>query len=407
MKMMFAATVLSAIGAMGVEDSLALSSETEMLLEILKAKGVITQSEVAEFTTTLEGKMVANTRIEDGHHHSVQSIEDRGDRLQGTSKGVTVLGGKVHLSGLVEAEMTASRAMDVDGVKTNNSDLVLATAQLNANAKVNQYVGGHLVFLYEEGDNDNITIDEAVVTLKGGDDSPLYAYVGRQYVPFGRFESHFISDPGTLALGETNDTALVAGYANEIVDYNVAGFKGKVKEAGASERINSVAASATLTMPSSSNEGISLSSGLSYLSNLASSDGLERETITVGEVVTVIGGWSAFASFGYAERFFVDAEYLGAIKDFAIDDFSFTDENNLRPEAWNLEAAARLCESAEFAIRYGGSSGTGTFLSQDEYGAALLYHVFDSINLTVEYLFQEFRDGSDNSQGTIQLAVEF
>lgn len=406
MKMMLTvATVLSGVLTMGVDLSWALSSETSMLLELLKAKGVITQSEVAEFSKALEEKMAASTSAEGDHHHSVQSLADRVDRLEVKDKGIEALGGKVVVSGLVETEMTALREKRADGERINSNDVTLATAQLNVDATVNQYVDGRLVFLYEEGGSDTVGLDEAFVALKGGDDFPVYAYVGRQYVPFGRFESHFISDPGTLLLGETNDTAVVAGYASGIVDINIGGFKGKVKEVGASEHVNSVVASAILTMPQA-NENVSLSSGVSYLSNLATSDGLEAET-TGNEVVDTVGGWSAFVSLGYADTFFFDAEYLGAVKDFAVGDFGFTDADNLRPEAWNLEAAARLCESAEFALRYGGSNGAGVFLPQDEYGAALLYNVFDSTNLTFEYLYQEFRDASNNNQGTVQLAIEF
>lgn len=406
-KMWATATVLGGILVVGGDGSWALSSETTMLLDLLKAKGVITQSEVAEFSKTLEATMAASVPAGDEHHHSVQSIVDRVDRLEGKADGLAALGDKVHLSGLVEVEMTASRAKDAGGTKNNSSDFVLATAQLDANAKVNQYVGGHLVFLYEEGDNETIAIDEAIVSLKDGEDSPFHVNVGRQYVPFGRYESHFVSDPGTLVLGETNDTAVVVGYANDIVDLSIGGFKGKVKEIGENERINSAVASVTLTMPSVDTEGMSLIGGVSYLSNLATSDSLEAETTLPGEVVDMVGGWSSFVRLAYGDWLFVDAEYLGAVKDFGVGDFNFSDVDNVRPETWNLEAAARVCERAEFALRYGGSDGAGGFLPQDEYGAALLYTIFDSTTLTVEYLYQEFQDASANSQGTLQLAVGF
>lgn len=43
---------------------------------------------------------------------------------------------------------------------------------------------------------------------------------GRQYIPFGNFDSHFVTDPLTLLLGETNEGALVGGYrpGGETVD---------------------------------------------------------------------------------------------------------------------------------------------------------------------------------------------
>lgn len=405
-KVLSIVAVLSGILLGGGGQSWALSPETSMLLDLLKAKGVITESEAVEFTQALEGKMAASSPVVDDHRHSVQSLADRVDRMESKKEGIEALDGKLSLSGLVEAEMVVSQEKKADGTKTKSSDLALATAQLNVDAKLNQYVSGHLAFLYEEGGGDDtIVIDEAFVSLTASDDTPVYAKVGRLYVPFGRFESHFISDPGTLVLGETNDTAVVAGYANDIAEFKVGGFKGKVKEAGKSDHINSAVASAVFFVPTTNEDELSLSGGVSYLSNLATSDSLEAET--VGDVADMVGGWSVFFSFAYADSFFFDAEYLGAVKDFAAADFSFTDLENRRPEAWNLEAAILVCEGGEVALRYGGSDETGTFLSQDEYGAALLYRFFDSTSFTVEYLYQQFQDASDNSQGTVQLAVEF
>lgn len=391
---------------LGAERSWALSPETTMLLELLKTKGVITPKEAVDLTNALAETLATDASAENEHHHSVQSRVDRADSLE-MKEDKERLVDKIQLSALIETEMTAMRTEEADGTRTKSSDISLATAQISANADINQYVGGRLVFLYEEGVNDDdIAIDEAIIAIKGGNNSPLYTNIGHQYVPFGRFESHFISDPGPLTLGETNDTAVVAGFANDIAEFSLGAFKGKVKETGKSDHINSAVASVTLTKPDADQDGLSLSCGISYLSNLATSDSLEAET-TASEVVDMVGGWSSFISLDYGDRFFFDAEYLGAVNDFAITDFSFTDEENLSPEAWNLEVAARIYEKAELAFRYGGSNGTRAFLAEDEYGIALLYNLFRSTNVTVEYLRQKFMNSGDNNQGAIQLAVEF
>ena len=389
----------------------ALSAETMMLLDLLKAKGVITQEDAAEFTKTLETSKPE--AAEGGHHHSVQTLADRLEKLEGKGgEGLAEAASKINWSGIVEVEMASARAKDGDGKKTNSSDISLATAQLNADATVNQYVSGRIAVLYEEdpedSGNNSIGLDEAIVGFKGGEDLPLYANVGRMYLPFGHFASHFISDPLTKNLGETNDTALVAGYANDVVDLNVGAFRGKVKETGKNDHINSGVASATLSLPKDSVAGLAMSGGVSYLANLAASDGLQGETTVPGEVVDAAGGVSTFLSLAYAERFFFDAEYLGAVDDFAIGDLPFAvDNNNRKPQAWNLEAAAKLTDKTEFALRYGGSDQAGITLADHEYGAALLYDIFEHTSLTIEYLFQEFQDDSNNNQATMQVAVEF
>lgn len=405
-----------AVLLLGSGPAWALSAETTMLLDLLKAKGVITQQEAAEFTQALEAKSALEVGTEDEHYHSVQSLSDRVDRLEGKGgEGSVEPTSHLNLGGRLAVDLTSGQAKAADGVKINSSDVVLDTAQLTAEATVNQYVTGRLTLLYEEGaNNDNLALDEAIIGVKGGEDLPVYANLGRQYVPFGQFKSHFISDPQTKILGETNDTALVAGYANDIVDLQVGALRGKVREMSTEAQINSAVASAMLSWPQGVSEGLVVKGGFSYLTNLAASDGLEGETTNAGEVVDMVGGVSAFLSLAYAERFFFDAEYLAALDDFASTDFTFADPEQRQPRTWNLEAAARFNQTTEFALRYGGSNdavknqvGDAFLLADHEYGAALLYDIFTHTSLTVEYLFQKFQDDSDNRQATLQVAVEF
>ena len=390
-----------------------LSSETAILLDLLKAKGVINETEAAEFARTLETKAATVAPADDDHYHSVQSLTDRVERLEGKGGGDPAgIVKKIELSGLVEVDLSTARAEEGDGHKSKSSDITLATAQVNAEAAVNQYVSAHLALLYEEdpddASNNDVTLDEAAIGLKGGEAWPAYANLGRMYVPFGNFASHFISDPQTLILGETNDTGVIAGYANDSMDLNVGAFRGKVKETGKSDHTTCGVASAKFSWPKGGSEnGLAMTGGVSYLSNLAASDVLEAGTTIPGEIDDVVGGGSAFLALAYADRYFFDAEYLGALDSFAAGDFSFVDDHHRRPQAWNVEAAARFADRLEFAVRYGGGIDAGVLLADEEYGAALLYGILDNTALTVEYLIQESQDGSNNSQATMQVAVEF
>ena len=414
--------VASGMVLLGAGPAWSLAPETAMLLDLLKGKGVISASEAAEFTRTLETKSATAAPAADDHYHSVQSLKDRVERLEGKGgDGLAEIVNKIDLSGLVEVDLSSARTKDAEGYKLNSSNITLATAQVNADAAANQYVNAHLALLYEEdpddSSNNNIALDEAIIGLKGGESWPAYANLGHLYVPFGNFESHFISDPQTLILGETNDTAVIAGYANDIMDVNVGVFRGKAKETGKDDHISSGVASAKFSWPKGGSEkGLAMTGGVSYLSNLAASDGLvadqqdkENEGLitATGEIDHVVGGASAFLGLAYADRYFFDAEYLSALGSFADGDFSFVDDHNRRPQAWNVEVAARFVDKLEFALRYGGSIDAGTFLAEEEYGVALLYDIFDNTALIVEYLVQDFQDGSSNSQVTTQLAVEF
>ncbi|MBW1959235.1 MAG: LbtU family siderophore porin, partial [Deltaproteobacteria bacterium] len=117
---------------------------------------------------------------------------------------------KITLSGVIEAE-AGYEDYDYDNPATNDedsSDITLATVELGVDVDITKHVKGHVLFLWEEDDTEPVDVDEGFITLDGADVVPLYLNVGKLYVPFGNFESHFISDPLTLELGETRESAL-------------------------------------------------------------------------------------------------------------------------------------------------------------------------------------------------------
>lgn len=398
-------SIATALGlALTTPQAMALSPETALLLKLLQDKGIITESESAGLAESLQPLTDQTAATADTHHHSVQSQEDRTENLK-PEAAQEQFGNRLRLNGLIEIEARASKTKTPGQKNTTNSALTLATAQLNANAMITQEIHGHLALLYEESpDSDAITVDEALIVIQP-EASPFFATIGRHYLPFGHFESHFIADPTTLALGETNDIALVAGYRHGILEARVGGFSGAIKEQERTS-INSFVSSLTVTSPEQNGQGTALTCGVSYLSNLAASNSL-AEAARDDPINSPAGGVSVFTSLAINEQFFFDAEYLGAVEHFNANDFAADHGEILRPESWNFEAAARINERTELAVRYGGSKETGVLLPGKEYGAAILYTIFDSTNVTIEYLMQTYRDSRENSQGTIQLAVEW
>jgi hypothetical protein len=132
---------------------------------------------------------------------------------------------RITISGVVEAEAGFS-STDYNDSATDDvdeSDIVLATVELGIDAEVYKHVSGHILLLYEEDENDgNIAIDEGFITIDGKDVVPLYLNAGQLYVPFGQFESHMITDPLTLDLGETSQSAVQVGFANDLFDASIA-----------------------------------------------------------------------------------------------------------------------------------------------------------------------------------------
>jgi hypothetical protein len=233
---------------------------------------------------------------------------------------------RITISGLLEVEAAGSRVKFTDGSTDAASDLALATAQIGLGIKITETVNGDISLLYEDGaigdDDTNLEVDEAAINFAHG---PWAARIGRQYLPFGVFHSHFISDSLTLELGETRETAMLAGFTYGPATLSAFIFNGDAEKLGNEDHRRDWGASLVLTPAG----GIEM--GGSYLSDLADSD-----AELLSEYRRWVGGWSAFA---ILERgpFGMAAEILGAANSFANTDLD-ADGNGKgdKPLAWNL-----------------------------------------------------------------------
>lgn len=116
---------------------------------------------------------------------------------------------RIELSGLIEVEAGYVSIDPKEGDSSDESDIAVATVELGVDAEITKHVLGHVLFLYEDGED--ISVDEATITLSGEDVIPAYLTAGEMYVPFGNFESHMISDPLTLEIAETREAAIQVG----------------------------------------------------------------------------------------------------------------------------------------------------------------------------------------------------
>ena len=350
----------------------------------------------------------------------VQSLEDRIQRLE-EAIGRDVEGDKwydrIQISGLVEVEAGYTET-DYDDPATadeTESTVDLATVELVVDANITDHVEGHVMVKWEE---DELFVDEGFITLVGTDRFPAYLIAGRQYIPFGNFESHFVTDPTTLVLGETNNGAVVGGYrfGDERVEVSIGAFNGRIDKAGDDDTIGSVVGAVVVTPF----EGVMV--GASYTSNLAGSDTLsEFVTDRDGDgdsgdpIADIVGGWSVFATVEFLDRFKVIGEYVSALDEFEPGElYDPADAKKRQPGAWNVEFGVGILENLEAAARYGGSTDGGDpasgefMLPESEYGAVVNWGLFDSTNLAFEYLHGEFEsDVQTTDTFTVQLAVEF
>lgn len=340
----------------------------------------------------------------------VRGLDERLSELERIGKGV-------ELSGTIEVEANYTDRDNKGDSDEESSDLNLATAELGVNVGVTDDIKGRLLFLYE--DDEDVVIDEAIIHYRADGvcepgqackvPFPWYASVGKLYIPFGYFESHFISDPLTLELGETRETALVTGLANDWLNVAAGVYNGDVEETGSDDHIENYVATARLTVPPDLIKGFNLMAGVSYVDNIADSNGLEGEDGVDGDSNTIedyVGGFSAFASASMSDRYFLEAEYVGATDDFKDGELAFG-SGKRKPVAWNLEFAFAATEDITLGVKYEGSDDLGNFLPEEQYGAVISYGLAENVGVSLEYLYGEFENDDERNQLTSQLAIEW
>ena len=338
-----------------------------------------------------------------------ENIEDLYERIEkleakAEKKGVLdSLSEKITLSGVIEVEADYAKNGE------DASDIVVATVEVGIDAQIAKHVSGHILFLYEEDDTP-FDVDEAIISINGEDVVPLNLNVGQMYLPFGNFESHMISDSLTLELGETRESAVVAGFATDLIDISAGIFNGDVNEMEKDNKIESYVVSAVFTLPENTVADFGLTAGASYISNIGDSDSLQEEIATVEDYVP---GYSAFVSISVLDKFFFNAEYLTAADEFAAGELSFDGGQEFKPSTWYAELAVGIIEDLEIAAHYAESDDCGSddcgddCLPKNRYGAAITYGPFENTSLALEYLHDKFENNDEADIVTAQLAIEF
>ena len=379
-------------------NAFAISQETEQLLKLLEKKNIITDQEAADMRQEME------------------SSSQAGDKKVYETKLAGLLGkwaDKIHPSACIEVEASYQdyNFHDPSVRDTDTSDLVLATVEIGFDVDITKHVKASLFFLYEE-DATEFDVDQGIITIDGADVVPLYVDLGKMYVPFGRFESHFIRDPLTLELGETNESAAVGGFRNDLLELSVGAFNGDIDETGkGSNHIDNYLASACFTLPETTVPDLDLTAGISWVSNIADSDGLQEaieeaagEEKKEATIKKHVDGFNAFLIASFLDRFFFNAEYLGAINHIEMD--TFDEGESYKPEAWTIEFAYGVTDSLNLAVCYEGSNDC-YFLPKKQFGGVVSYELFKHTSVALEYLYGKFENKDTRHLMTTMLAIEF
>ena len=334
---------------------------------------------------------------------------------------------KVTVSGSVELEASYAKSdpagEDVEG--EDSSDFSLSTAEIGIDADIVEHVTGHVLFLYE--DDEDVVVDEATITILGGEAFPVFLTAGKMYVPFGKYETNMISDPLTLELGETRETAVQAGFESGGFHASFYVFNGDVNKADSDDHIDNYGLEAGYALEK---DGFKLDVGVGYINNIMDSNTqaeiLDDETADAESMGfscnlnEYVGGFSAYVTTGVGPFTFI-GEYVAAIEE---PEFSFAElepgvlqsmgfketKKGEKPRTWNLELAyifSVMEKDAVIALSYQGSDNTDNQLPDKRYLAACGINLLESTNLSVEYLHGKYENEDEEDVVTAKLAIEF
>lgn len=290
--------------------------------------------------------------------------------------------------------------LEIDSVYDREADSVdfsLATLEISLEAEISSWVRGEVVFCYDD-DDDTIDVDSAVISIGNTEMYPLFFQVGRMYLPFGNYNSFCITDPLTLELGETRETAGLIGFEYAGLSGSIAVFNGDV-ETDDKNSVNNFTAALSYTYD---NDDFFIALGGSYIYNLNDSDGLQ-DVVSELEYINEVAGVSAFVSAEFM-RVGVSVEYLIATDELA-------PEFAIEPSALSVDIGYEFNDKIAAALRYDTADEVEDLeLPEDRYGACVgwTFNTTDlgTATLSAEYMHEKYADNSDNDLVTLQISFE-
>ncbi|MDH5710976.1 MAG: LbtU family siderophore porin [Gammaproteobacteria bacterium] len=342
----------------------------------------------------------------------------------------------LEVSGAIEVEMNSGKDQTAS---TKGSDIALATVEIGFDAQINENVTGHILVLHEDDDTDPPVIDEGFITISSGvdpsaspghhrpgspreisaeDDMYIYLTAGRMYVPFGNFESHMISDPLTLELGETQEAAIRVGFATGGLHASIYAFNGNSDQVDTDPTVadNDVVDDFGISIGYSMKTGsMELALGFDYINNMAETDGLEGALLAGPTIQEHTAGMAVHAIINM-DALTVIFEHVAAMDDFNTVDLQFNGAK-ASPSATNIEAAYSMKMGERdytFAIAHQSTGDIdGSALPESRNMFSVSTTVANDVAFAVElsnasdYETTDGGTGESGSMITAQLAVEF
>ncbi len=257
-----------------------------------------------------------------------------------------------------------------------NFDNTLLSFDLNLEANLYKNLSGIIDFNWDGNTPDKISIDEAYLKF----DSKINIKGGKLYLPFGDFETNFISDPLTQELGEIRDKSISVeiNFKNLILKPFI--FKPSIKN-----RNNNLGWGFSFKFDKEFQnvEDSAIEIQFSYINTTSDNDNFKDflSDNNLHKVENFFNGISVFFKFEYKNFAFI-GEIVKYVKSVYV-------EKRFKPLSWNFELGYNL-KKVNIALRYEGSKDTA-FIDEElfmnkQYGISVSIEIFKNINLSFEFL---------------------
>ena len=314
--------------------------------------------------------------------------------------------GRLSFSGAVEVEAGFENGYGDE----NTSDITLATVEVGLEAKVCDWAVANVVLLWQEDDTPQVEVDEGTITLGNTEKTPIYLAAGKFVVPFGSYETNMISDPLTLEIGETPQSAVQLGLEHPSgFTASVYTFNGDIDEDGEDDKIKCFGANVGYGLEG---DNMAIDIGAGWINNIADSDGLGGWIDDSGfNLKDYVGGLTGHVILTFTP-FMVIGEYVAAM-----DDIEFTNNPKLEsPSAYNIELGYTfelMGKETTLGVAYQGTDKCGGILPETRLVASIGVGLGENVAVALEYAHNDDYDVSDGGTGdeadifTVQLALEF
>ena len=301
-------------------------------------------------------------------------------------------------SGLAELEVIREDFTFEDEIESLTEIDRTANVQLGLVATPLDWLEGELIVEYDSQPNE-IFLEELTVAA---DYESWELLLGKQYLPFGKYFSNFVTGP-ILEIGETRETAATLTYDFfDRFEFSVSVYEGVARQIDSDEKIDWA-----ISMGAVFHERLGM--GFSYLTDLGDAGGrlLEDQDNRFIRKVPGLSGYIVWVGDNFDTTF----EFVGAQRSF--EEFEIDRD---QPLAWNLESAISFHSKYDIAVRIEGSRELEGF-PEIQFGLATTVSLHPQATLTLELLHGRFKsdfatDDADNSFGEVttvgaQLSIAF